>query len=158
MGDIILMNALISIKGSVFSENAAPDVIEVVTEGRYCTNGGKRYISYKESEMTGLEGVTTTLKVDGNDTVTLIRTGKSNSRLVISKRKRQLCRYETDYGSLMVGISGCHIDSRLNDKGGELFLYYTLDINSNQVSHNEIYISVREAKTQDVKSNKRSCQ
>lgn len=158
MEGIIFMNALISIKGSVFSENAAPDVIEVITEGRYCTNGGKRYISYKESEMTGLEGVTTTLKVDGSQAVTLIRTGKSNSRLIIAKGERQLCRYGTDYGDLMVGISGCHIDSRLNDKGGELSFNYTLDINSNLVSHNEIFISVREAKAQDVKSNKHSCQ
>jgi uncharacterized beta-barrel protein YwiB (DUF1934 family) len=152
------MNALISIKGTVLSEGAPPDVIELITEGRYCINGGKRYISYKESDMTGLDGVTTTLKVEGDDTVTLIRSGAAQSRLIIAKGQRQLCHYGTDYGDLMVGISGCHIDSKLGEVGGELSFNYTLDVNSSMVSHNEVFISVREAKTQDVKSDEYGCQ
>lgn len=152
------MDALISIRGTVISENAPPDVIEMVTAGNYCTRNGKRYIVYKESEATGLDGITTTLKVEGGDTVTLIRSGASQTRLLIAKGQRQLCHYGTEYGDLMVGISGCHINSKLDDVGGELSFDYTLDVNSSTVSHNEVYISVREAKTQDVKSNEYSCQ
>jgi uncharacterized beta-barrel protein YwiB (DUF1934 family) len=152
------MDALISIKGTVLSEGAQPDIIELVTAGRYCTRDGKRYISYKESEMTGLDGVTTTLKVEGDDCVTLIRSGAAQSRLIIAKGQRQLCHYGTDYGDLMVGISGCHINSKLDDVGGELSFNYTLDVNSDTVSQNEVLISVREAKTGNVKSDKYSCQ
>ena len=151
------MNALISIKGTVFSDNAPPDVIELVTAGRYIIKGGKKFISYKESEVTGLEGVTTTLKVEGDDSVTLIRNGAACTRLIIAKGRRQLCHYGTDYGDLMVGISGCHISSKLNEVGGELSFDYTLDVNSNTVSQNEVFISVREANTQDVKSNEYGC-
>ena len=152
------MDALISIKGTVFAENAQPDIIELITAGRYYTKDGKQYISYKESEVTGLEGVTTTLKVEGGDSVTLIRSGAAQSRLIIAKGQRQLCHYGTDYGDLMVGISGCHIDSKLGDVGGELSFNYTIDVNSSTVSQNEVSISVREAKTQDVKSDQYSCQ
>lgn len=152
------MDALISIKGTVVSEDSQPDVIEMVTAGRYYVRNGKNYIIYKESEMTGLEGVTTTVKVDGSDCVTLIRSGPSESRLVIAKGQRQLCHYGTEYGDLMVGISGCHINSQLNDKGGSLSFDYTLDINSNTISHNNIFISVREAKAEDDKFNKHGCQ
>ncbi|HEX2938984.1 MAG TPA: DUF1934 domain-containing protein [Ruminiclostridium sp.] len=150
------MDALINIKGAVFPENAPPDVIELVTTGRYTTKNGKKYISYQESEATGLDGVTTTLKVEDSDTVTLIRTGASNSRLIISKGQRQLCHYGTGYGDIMVGISGCQVNAKLDENGGELLLKYSLDVNSSLVSRNEIFISVREANKQDVKSNEYS--
>jgi len=58
---------------------------------------------------------------------------------------------------LMVGISGCHINSKLDDVGGELSFNYTLDVNSSMVSHNEVTISVREAQKHNVKSNEYSC-
>lgn len=147
------MDALISIRGAVFPENAPPDVIEIVTAGKYVIKNGKKYISYVESEATGLEGVTTTLKVEEPDMVTLIRTGASSSRLVIAKGERQLCHYGTDYGDIMVGISGCRINAKLSDEGGELSLKYTLDVNSSIVSRNEIFISVKEANKKDVKPN-----
>lgn len=152
------MDALISIKGTVLAEDAPPDVIELITAGRYYSKDGKRFISYRESEATGLDGVTTTLTVEGDECVTLVRSGASQSRLIIERGKRQLCHYGTDYGSLMVGISGCHIVSKLDDGGGELSFNYTLDVNSSTVSRNEVSISVREAKNQDVKSNEYGCQ
>lgn len=155
---IIGMNALISIKGTVVSEESQPDVIELITSGRYYVKNGKNYIIYKESEMTGLDGVTTTVKVEGDDCVTLIRGGTAQSRLIIAKGQRQLCHYGTEYGDLMVGISGCHINSGLNDRGGNLSFGYTLDINSNTISHNNILISVREAKAEDDKFNEHGCQ
>lgn len=150
------MNALINIRGTVLAEEALPDVIEIVTAGRYYTKDGKRYISYLESDSNGLSGVTTTLKIEGDDSVTLIRNGTSQSRLVIAKGKRQLCHYGTGYGDLMVGISGCHINSSLSDAGGELSFNYTIDVNSSLVSKNEVFISVREEKKQDVKPNEYS--
>jgi uncharacterized beta-barrel protein YwiB (DUF1934 family) len=152
------MDALISIKGIVVSDNGPPDVIELVTSGRYYTKDGKRYISYLESEENGLPDVKTTLKIEGEDSVTLIRSGAAQSRLIIAKGQRQLCHYGTDFGSLMVGISGCHIRSSLDDVGGELSFNYTLDVNSSTVSRNEVSISVREANKQHVEPNEYGCQ
>jgi uncharacterized beta-barrel protein YwiB (DUF1934 family) len=138
-------DVLISIKGTVISEGAAPDIIELITAGRYYNKEGSYFISYKESETTGFEGVTTTLKVEGDNCVTLTRSGTSSSRLVLEKGRRHLCHYDTGLGQLMVGVSGCRINSQLDDGGGELTFNYTLDINSSLVSQNEVYISVREA-------------
>jgi uncharacterized beta-barrel protein YwiB (DUF1934 family) len=138
-------DVLISIKGTVIAEGAAPDIIELITAGRYYNKNGSFYISYKESENTGFDGVTTTLKVEGDNCVTLTRSGPSSSRLVLEKGRRQLCHYETGFGQLMVGVSGCRIQSQLDEGGGELTFNYTLDINSSLVSQNEVYISIREA-------------
>jgi len=138
-------DVLISIKGTVVSEGGVPDIIELITAGRYSNRDGIYYISYKESEATGFDGVTTTLKVEGDSCVTLTRSGPSSSRLILEKGRRHLCHYETSYGQLMVGVSGCRINTRLDDGGGELTFNYALDINSSLVSQNEVYISVREA-------------
>jgi uncharacterized beta-barrel protein YwiB (DUF1934 family) len=138
-------DVLISIKGTVTAEGGAPDVIELITAGRYYNKDGSYYISYKESETTGFEGVTTTLRVEGDSCVTLTRSGQSSSSLILEKGRRHLCHYDTGFGQLMVGVSGCRIRSRLDDGGGEVTFNYALDINSSLVSQNEVYISVREA-------------
>ena len=149
-------DVLISIRGTVLAEGKDPDVIELVTAGRYFAKNGHYYIVYKESEATGLEGVTTTLKVDGEECITLVRHGPSPSNLILEKGRRHLCQYETGYGQMMVGVSGCKIKSQLDDRGGELAFYYTLDINSSLVSENEVLISVKEAGKKDVKPYKLS--
>ncbi|HEX3025876.1 MAG TPA: DUF1934 domain-containing protein [Clostridia bacterium] len=144
-------DVLINIKGTVISENSPPDIIELTTAGRYSSKDGNYYISYKESEATGLEGITTTLKVEGESSVTLMRNGAATSRLVLEKGRRHLCHYDTGYGQLMVGVSGCKIKSQLSDLGGDLAFFYTLDINSSLISQNEVFITVKEANKKDVK-------
>lgn len=143
-------DVLISIRGTVTSEGSAPDVIELITAGRYYSKDGSYYISYKESEATGFEGVTTTLKVDGENSVTLIRNGRHSSRLYLEKGRRHLCHYDTGMGQLMVGVSGCRILSKLDDLGGELSFYYSLDVNSSLISENEVNVNVKEANKPDV--------
>jgi uncharacterized beta-barrel protein YwiB (DUF1934 family) len=139
-------DVLISIKGTVISEGSDPDVIELVTAGKYYVKDGSYFISYRESEATGLEGVTTTLKVSGQDSVTLIRNGSARSRLILEKGRRHLCQYDTGYGPLMVGVSGTRIKSTLGELGGELDFYYTLDVNSSLLSENQVSVQVRESR------------
>lgn len=47
--------------------------VNLETAATLYERGGKYYIAYEESELTGLEGTKTTVKLDGK-TVTLIRT------------------------------------------------------------------------------------
>lgn len=145
-------DVLISIKGTVISAGGLPEVMELVTTGRYYNRNGIYYISYRESEATGFEGVTTILKVDGENCVTLIRNGSQRSRLMLEKGRRHLCQYDTGYGFTTLGISGCRIKSCLGDLGGELVFNYTLDVDSNTVSQNEVYVSVKEETTDYDKS------
>jgi uncharacterized beta-barrel protein YwiB (DUF1934 family) len=145
-------DVLISIKGTVLPSSGTPDIIELITSGKYYRKNGSYYISYKESEATGLDGVTTTLKIDGENTVTLIRNGSQKSQLILEKGQRHLCQYDTGFGQLMVGVSGCKIKSLLDDFGGELVFNYTLDVNSNTVSQNEVSVTVKRGYTEQVKS------
>lgn len=138
-------DVLINITGTVVSENGVPDVIELVTAGRYYKREGKFYIRYEEGENGGFAGSTTTVRVEGDRVVTLTRSGGTASRLVLEQGRRHLCQYDTGEGQMMVGISGCRIHSALDDLGGELSFQYMLDVNSQLVSRNEVRISVKEA-------------
>lgn len=139
-------DVLISITGTVIAEDGTPDVVELVTAGRYYKRNGKYYIRYLESEATGFAGVTTTVKVEGDQSaVTLTRSGAAASRLILEKGKRHLCQYDTGMGQMLIGISGCQIHSALDELGGELEFHYMLDVNSNLISRNEVRIHVKEA-------------
>ena len=54
-------DVVISIKGMQKYEDAAPDTIELVTEGRLIRDETGYTLTYQESELTGLEGTMTTI-------------------------------------------------------------------------------------------------
>lgn len=126
--------------------------VTLTTLGSYITKGDTRYIVYKEYDSDrSNEAVTSVLKIDGSNTVTLMR-GAGNTRLILEKGKRHQCQYDTGVGALLVGVFTSEVNSRLNDKGGELEVNYTLDINADLSSTNKILITVKEAEQKDVET------
>ena len=71
---------LLSITGKQFYRDQEPEVMELVTEGVMEFTDGGWDISYQESDLTGLQGVTTTFRVEP-DKVTLTRTGPLRSTM-----------------------------------------------------------------------------
>ena len=63
--------------------------VNLETAATLYERGGKYYIAYEESELTGLEGTKTTVKLDGK-TVTLIRTGTFPSHMLFSEDERHI--------------------------------------------------------------------
>lgn len=75
---------LLSVRGRQTYGDQEPDTIELVTEGTMVFRDGGWDISYEETALTGMEGVTTTFRVEPGK-VTLLRTGKLNSTMVSRK-------------------------------------------------------------------------
>ena len=116
---------------------------ELTTTGKLRElEGGGFQIVYEESEVTGFKGSTTSLSFYGNDLVNLNRTGTASSDLVLEMNKKHHCHYGTPYGDFTMGIFTHCIDNNVSYDGGELYLKYTVDINSSYVSDNEIYIRI----------------
>ena len=72
-------DVVLAIRGSQKYEDQEPEVIELVTEGTMEFRDGGWDIRYEESALTGLEGVTTTFRVEPG-MVILTRTGWYSSR------------------------------------------------------------------------------
>ena len=134
-------DVVISIKGMQKYEGMAPDITELVTKGRLSREGESYILSYQESELTGLGGTLTTFQVEGGQ-VTHLRVGEFNSQMVFQEGRRHLCLYDTGFGSLTVGVFTSKLKVALGQEGGSMDIRYTLDIDSNLSSQNELTVTV----------------
>ena len=135
-------NVIISVRAAQAMEGTDPDTIELVTEGRLIPSAGGYTLQYRESEVTGMEGTTTTIQVEG-PRITLLRQGQFNSQMVFEEGRRHLTLYETPYGALEVGIQTKRMRHDLTDAGGSLEIDYHLEIDHRLAGRNLFQISVR---------------
>ena len=120
------------------------DHIELMTRGNLVKKGESFYITYKETQTIGFEGCTTTIKIaEDGSRVALLRFGRTNSQLLIERERRNLCHYETGYGSMTLGVTADEIVNELTEKGGTAKFGYLLDANSaDLVSRNRLEVTV----------------
>ena len=135
---------VISIKGMQNYEGALPDVVELVTQGRLAREGERYTLSYQESELTGLSGTLTTIRVDGPE-VTLMRVGEFNSQMVFQEGRRHLSMYNTPYGAMSIGVNPRHLLAELTDQGGDIEVDYTIEVDHAMAGRNVFRINVKEA-------------
>lgn len=135
---------IISIISTQVNREGEKDSIELVTKGKLYKKGNNYYIIYKESKVTGLEGTTTTLKVE-DARVTLNRTGMSEGKQVFECGIYNCGRFSTQFGILVFGVHPKVVDVNLTDKGGGINLEYELEIEGELISYNSLVITVKEA-------------
>lgn len=135
-------SVIISIKGKQMSAEGA-DEMELVTAGQLERSAeGEITVSYQETELTGMEGTTTTVRING-PRVTLLRVGAVNSQMVFEEGRRHLSMYETPYGALSVGIDTRRMKSTVGDGGGELEIDYAVEVDNLLAGQNFFRMSVR---------------
>lgn len=136
-------NVIISIKGKQLYAESSPEEMELVTAGTLKWDGqGGCTVSYQETELTGLEGTTTKLHIDGGR-VTLLREGSINSQMVFEEGRRHLSMYETPYGALSIGINTKRMRSTLGEAGGDLEIDYAIEIDNLIAGHNLFRMNVK---------------
>ncbi len=135
-------NAMITLK-SVQSVDAQRNETELITAGNFTITPESAIISYDETEATGFDGARTILTCIGDNYATMERLGNAQSHLIIEKNKKHHCHYGTPFGEFIVGIYTHAIENRLHSNGGDVYLKYTIDVNSSYVADNEIYINIK---------------
>lgn len=135
-------DVLINIKG-ISVVDGEEDVIELFTTGQYYVTEGSFVITYDETEATGFDGSQTSLEV-WSERVVMQRIGQASSQLVIEQGVRHQCYYNVGVGEMMIGVSGRQVKNTLDERGGNLYFAYSLDINSMEASENEMYIHIQE--------------
>ena len=120
---------------------------ELITTGVFVGVDGDFSISYNEQNAE-LESCVTTLKVQGDKKVTMMRTGRYTAEMIMEKNKRHNCHYATPFGSFMMGVYAKDIESAVSEDGtnGKLLLKYTIDFNSSSAMENELDIRFEEVK------------
>lgn len=134
-------DVVITIRG-IQTIDGEQDTVELTTLGSFYRKNQTYYLSYLESDATGFAGQRTTLKLEKDHRVTMIRYGGNESSLIVEKGIRHQCHYDTGYGALLIGVNGDDIQNQITDEGGSFHFKYTLDINTALASINEIYVTV----------------
>ncbi len=130
---IMKKSVLLSISGLQNPNTQDEDNISLLTEGFLFRRGKQFYISYEESELTGLRDTNTVISVSEHR-VSITRTGKYPSKMLFETGKSHMSVYPTDYGSLTIAVSTKGIENRLTDEGGELDIRYDIQIDNVHVA------------------------
>lgn len=124
-------NVVLQIRGRQSYPDQEPEVIELTTEGTMHLRDGGWDITYEESALTGLEGVTTTFRVEPG-VVTLTRTGALKSRMVFREGVPHDSLYQMPFGALMLTVQATSVFYDIVPDGGVIDLSYTINIENTE--------------------------
>ena len=118
---------LITVDSKMDDLSGENNALSLVTEGKLLVENDEYVLSYEESQITGLNGTTTVIRAS-NDSVTLIRHGSVSSMMLFEVGKTHLTDYQTQYGSIMLGITAQKVDVSMDESGGQINVDYIVII------------------------------
>ncbi|MBM7853764.1 uncharacterized beta-barrel protein YwiB (DUF1934 family) [Desulfohalotomaculum tongense] len=133
----------VSIKNTQINQWGERETIEFVTTGSLFAKNNSIYIMYKESAVSGLEGTTTTLKVEPHR-VTLNRVGAVRQKQLFKEGTGCRGTYVTPYGSFKTRVQARKLEVNLTETGGSINLDYELELNQQKIGRNKLIITVKE--------------
>ncbi len=132
----------LSIQGRQTYQDQEPEIIELVTEGTMELRKGGWDISYEESELTGLAGVTTTFRVEPGK-VTLTRKGALNSTMVFQENVVHESLYQMPFGALMLSVKATSVFFDIVPDGGVIDLSYNISIENSEAGVIDYHLDIR---------------
>lgn len=135
-------NVVLSVRGRQRYADQEPEEIELVTEGVLEQDGTVWKLSYEESELTGLQGVSTTFLIDQKN-VTLKRTGRLNSQMVFQEGVAYDSLYQMEFGTMMLTVCATKVEVDLTPDGGTIDLKYKIEVEQNAAGMIEYHLDIR---------------
>ena len=133
---------VLSIRGKQSYVDQEPEVIELVTEGVLEQTSDGWDLRYEESDLTGLEGVTTSFRVEPQK-ITLTRSGRLNSQMVFQEGVFHDSLYQVEFGALMITVCASQVKADLNLEGGTIDLVYGIEIEQNAAGEIDYHLQIK---------------
>lgn len=133
---------LLTIRGQQTYSEQEPEVVELVTEGtlEQVTEGWK--LTYEESDLTGLKGVTTSFLVEPGK-ITLSRKGPLSSQMVFMEGQFHESLYQMEFGALMITVCASKVQYDLSENGGTIDLTYAIEIEQSAAGYIEYHLDIQ---------------
>ncbi|MGI6721323.1 MAG: DUF1934 domain-containing protein [Anaerovoracaceae bacterium] len=135
----------LKIKGTYIYEDTEEDQMELVTEGKLYSYGDLIYLTYDESEMSGLKGCKTRLTLDGQ-TVSMTRRGSSvgiDTEIHFEKGKRYSGYYDTPYGPVEMEVLTNDLHNNVTAEGtGNVEIDYDVSLKGVSESRSRLNIEI----------------
>ena len=132
---------VLSVRGVQRYEDQEPEIIELTTEGTMERQKEVWVLSYEESDLTGLAGVTTAFRV-GPRGVVLKRTGKLQNQMIFMEGRRHESLSQIDIGALMIAVRATSVKSDLTEQGGTVDIVYNIEIEDTAMGSMEYHLTV----------------
>lgn len=134
---------MLSIRGRQQYIDQEPDTIELVTEGTLEFRDGGWDICYEESELTGLKGVTTTFRIEG-DKITLNRDGGLASQMIFQEGVFHESLYQTEFGfAMMITVCASRVKWDITQDGGQIDLTYAIEIEQSTAGVIDYHLDIK---------------
>lgn len=135
-------NVILSVRGKQSYPGQDPEIIELVTEGTMTAIPGGWDITYEESELTGLAGVTTTFRVEPGKVI-LNRKGRLNSQMIFQEGVSHDSLYQMEFGALMLTVKATSVFFDIVPDGGIIDLVYNIDIENTAAGVIDYHLDIR---------------
>ena len=132
----------LAIEGRQTYQDQEPEIIQLVTDGTMEFRSGGWDISYEESELTGLAGVTTTFRVEPG-MVTLTRKGALNSTMIFQQNVVHESLYQMPFGALMLSVKATRVFFDIVPDGGVVDLSYNISIENSEAGVIDYHLDIR---------------
>lgn len=131
---------IISVKSNDIQEK--DNGIELVTLGSFFKKGEKYYAVYDETEISGMKGTKTTLKISP-DRFSLIRMGTTNTKMEFEPGNQLMSLYNTPYGVIEIEIKTNILNVNVNDDGGDVVINYDMIIGNQNIQSTLLTINIK---------------
>lgn len=116
--------------------------IEVVSPGIFRFSEDRYEAEYEETELSGMEGTTTFLKIYDEEVV-LEREGTTSTKMVFNINEPCISLYNTPYGMLELTITTNRISVDFNEFGGELNIEYDMAVAGQEPITTSLNLSIK---------------
>lgn len=135
----------LKITGKQKIKDVEEDQMEFVTDGRLYEKNNSIYIMYDESEVSGMKGCTTTIKMTENS-IKMRRTGDlgMNTELYFETGKRFNSVYNTPYGPMGIEVLTNYVKNDFDKEvyKGMIDVEYKISMDAVVESQNRLTIEV----------------
>lgn len=132
---------MLSICGRQNYIDQEPEVVELVTEGIMENKETGWEICYKESDLTGMDGVSTSFLVE-SEKITLTRTGALTSQMVFRVGVPHESLYNMGFGALLITVNATKIQFSLSESGGSVDLSYGISIEQSAAGSIDYHLEI----------------
>ena len=125
-----MKEVLIKIKGKQISRESGEDTMEFVTEGKLYKRNGTYYLIYDETELSGITGCQTRLRLRDGE-IQMKRFGEgagSGTEILFEKGKRYTGFYDTPFGALEIEVLTNDVASNITENGGNIDIDYDISL------------------------------
>ena len=133
---------LLSIKAEQDFDGSSPDETELLTDGLMELRPDCLALSYRESELTGMEGTLTEFEVRGPKVI-LRRTGSVTSQMVFEEGRQHTSLYETPFGELSIDVQTSYLRHSLSAQGGLMEIRYSISVEHASAGKNRFQLQVK---------------